>query len=656
MPQSKIHRSFDQLRRCALEELAKKDAKKTVGDGDGDGDSLAQLLFELDTYQIELELQNDQLQLAELELREAHEVLNELYDFAPVGYMTLDDDGCIVRCNITFADMLGLHRSDVQNKPLTNFVCSEDQDLLYLYYRTMKLVQHRLTRELRFQTFVPSQSISCIPEDRSYFWAQMDAVANPSSDTKETGRTYKVIVLDIAERKKNEQRIQEQEQVQKSLLHDLAYKATHDNLTDLVNRHEFELRLQRLLETIESESRPAEHVLCFLDLDQFKIVNDSCGHLAGDELLKQLSQLMVRSMRQRDTFARLGGDEFGILMEHCTLEQAHSLLENLRQVIESFQFSWNRQTFKVSASFGVVRISKQQNDKTTLLRNADQACYLAKETGRNRLHFYDTNEEDTEKRLEQVSWNNRIIKALEANRFELVCQSIVPINPQKQAGPHLELLIRMLDIDNTYILPGAFLGAAERFHLAIAIDTWVVQHLFRQLKSTHNFNDYVSMIHINISAMSLVSSSFLKLVLTELDNAYINPEKICFEITETAAISNMNEALNFMTQAKKIGCKFALDDFGIGLSSFAYLKKLPVDYLKIDGIFVRGITQDSADYATVKSINEIGHAMGKKTVAEYVENEATLLLLKEIGVDFVQGNYLGKPEPIIQYIDRFTRH
>lgn len=429
-----------------------------------------------------------------------------------------------------------------------------------------------------------------------------------------------------------------------NLSEELSYHASHDVLTGLVNRREFERRLERVLSSIRQDK--TEHALCFMDLDQFKIVNDTCGHTAGDEMLRQISGVLQNGVRKRDTLARLGGDEFGLLMEHCSLDHAYRVANQLQQAIREFQFNWENRTFKVGVSIGLVPITEGQSDLSELLTHADAACYMAKDLGRNRIHVYQADDKDLSKRHNEMQWVARIYKALEEDRFRLYAQSIIPLDDNASDQLHFELLLRLVDEHGTLISPGAFLPAAERYHLISKLDAWVIETMFVWLKEHPEALKKLGMCSINLSGQSLSNQDFLHFIIEQLHETKIDPQKVCFEITETAAISHLRTASGFISRLRDLGCKFALDDFGSGLSSFGYLKTLKVDYIKIDGMFVKDIVKDPIDYATVKSINEIGQVMGKLTIAEFVEDDAIMEKLKEIGVNYAQGYGIGMPRPL----------
>ncbi len=436
----------------------------------------------------------------------------------------------------------------------------------------------------------------------------------------------------------------------KRLEEQMAYQATHDSLTGLVNRHELERRLARILDP--EGGTTAEHALCYLDLDQFKVINDTCGHVAGDELLRQLGALLGRQVRKRDTVARLGGDEFGILMEHCPVDQATRIANAVRGAIEDYQFAWEQRTFRIGASIGVVPIGAVGGSVTDVLRAADGACYVAKEQGRNRIHIYRPDDVALTQRRGEIQWVARLHEALDLDRLALFIQPIVAVK-EKFTPPmgveqcsHFEILLRIEEEDGSYISPASFLASAERYNLATRLDRWVVNAALRWMTQVAKSGKTIELCSINLSAQSLGDAGFLDYLVNLLEIAEVDRHSVCFEITETSAIANLNSATQFMRTVKDLGCRFALDDFGSGLSSFAYLKNLPVDYLKIDGTFVKDIASDPIDFAMVRSIADVGKVMGKDIIAEYVESEEVLARVKDIGIDYAQGFYIGAPIPV----------
>jgi len=427
----------------------------------------------------------------------------------------------------------------------------------------------------------------------------------------------------------------------------LSYHASHDILTGLVNRAEFERRLERALKS--AQAREASYALCYLDLDQFKIVNDSCGHSAGDALLGQLGALLKSKIRWRDTLARLGGDEFGVLLESCSLDEALKTAEVLRVAIGEFKFMWDDRSFRLGVSIGVVPITNDNEDVAALLIAADSACAAAKEAGRNRIHSYQENDIDLMRRRREMQWAARINNALEDNRFELYRQTIKPLQVEEE-GAHYEILLRMRDESGGIIAPGLFIEAAERYGITPNIDRWVIKNAFRWLVSEADERERLVMCSINLSGQSFSDEKFLPFVIDQFQMSGLDATKICFEITETAAIASYSQANRFINALKELGCKFALDDFGTGLSSFGYLKHFPVDFLKIDGSFVKEILHDPIDREMVRSINEIGHLTGKKTIAEFAENEEIITMLRGMGVDYAQGYGVSEPKAVTRAV------
>ena len=430
---------------------------------------------------------------------------------------------------------------------------------------------------------------------------------------------------------------------ERKLNRQLSYQASHDVLTGLYNRHKFEEQVESALLNVDVEDR--HHALCYIDLDQFKIVNDTCGHVAGDELLRQLSEVLKICVREDDILARLGGDEFGLLLENCSLKKATQVAEKLRQSVKDFRFVWDDKTFEIGASVGVVGINRGSMDLSTILASADMACYAAKDMGRNKVHVYEPSDEMLAERHGQMHWAGRITRALEENRMVLFEQPVVSIKGGEIAGNHCEVLLRMKDEANDIIGPDVFIPAAERYNLMPTVDRWVISQVFQLLGCT-SCADTGKVVAINLSGTSLADEGLLQFVLNEAASFQVDFTQICFEITETAAISNLSKATQFINALRSKGCRFSLDDFGSGLSSFAYLKNLPVDYIKIDGSFVVDMLNDPVDRVMVEAIVEVGHVMGVQVIAEWVENEATLLLLREMGVDYAQGYHLGRPKAV----------
>ncbi len=426
----------------------------------------------------------------------------------------------------------------------------------------------------------------------------------------------------------------------------LSWQATHDALTGLANRREFEYRLEQVLHPA-GHQQGGRHALMFLDLDQFKLVNDTCGHAAGDELLRHICALLQSDLREGDTLARLGGDEFGILLENCPASVAEKIAESLRHTVQNLHFVWKGRPFMTTVSIGLVHLSS--NTPTTLetsLRAADMACYMAKEKGRNRVQVYHSDDSELSLRFGEMAWVQRLHMALEENRFCLYAQEISPLGHTDAGNGHIEILLRLHDEAGRIILPDSFIPAAERYGLMTSLDRWVVENVFKIIGRCMHERPArpMAMCAINLSGITIGDDDFLGFLREKFESYSIPPEMICFEITETSAIANLGSAIRFINELKALGCHFSLDDFCAGMSSFAYLKHLPVDFLKIDGSFVKDMLDDPINRAMVEVINHIGHVMGKRTIAEFVETPQIEQALLEIGVDYAQGYLIERPQ------------
>lgn len=442
------------------------------------------------------------------------------------------------------------------------------------------------------------------------------------------------------ERELRETEMRRSHRVAQATIHHMAY---HDQLTGLVNRNEFDRRLIVALSSAKEDD--ITHVLLYLDLDQFKVINDTCGHQAGDELLSQLAVVLRKLVRGNDVLARLGGDEFGLLLANCPLDQAKTIAEELREAVGDFRFVWRDKQFSVRVSIGMSLITKDAQGVDEVLGEADIACYAAKDSGRDRIHVYADDDSDLQRRHTEMQWVSRIKDALEEKQFVLYNQEMYSLNRADSGEPHSEFLVRMLNADGGVILPGAFIPAAERYGVMAQLDRWVVQAVVDFLVEKEITK---GVYFVNLSGASLSDDGFFAFIKQQISRSNVPPELLCFEITETAAIANFSKAVEFIQEIRNIGCQFALDDFGAGLSSFSYLKSIPVDYLKIDGGFVRDIKEDPMNFAIVQAINEIGHVAGLNTIAEFVENKETLELLRGIGVDLAQGYGISRPSSLTQ--------
>jgi diguanylate cyclase (GGDEF)-like protein/PAS domain S-box-containing protein len=428
------------------------------------------------------------------------------------------------------------------------------------------------------------------------------------------------------------------------LFRQLSYQASHDSLTDLINRREFENRLVNALDGIRGNA-DSTHALLYIDLDQFKVVNDTFGHTAGDALLRQLSEVLHAKIRSTDVLARLGGDEFGILLERCSEQRALEVAEAIRVAIEGYRFEWKDSFTTIRCSIGVVMVTSENAEVASLMSSADVACYAAKDMGRNQIHIY--KDTDASLRHEEMKWVSRISSAIEDNRLELYFQPIIGIGDSGATRRgHYELLLRMRDENGQIVSPDQFIPAAERYNLMSMLDRWVIREALSKLADREPGEEARYTIAINLSGTSLSEDRFIEDVISELKRQQLPPGAICFEITETAAISNLSRVISFMQTLKKLGCKFSLDDFGSGLSSFTYLKNLPVDYLKIDGQFIRNVVDDTVDESMVRAISEVGHAMGIETIAERVETKQVLDKLGALGIEFAQGYYIARPASV----------
>jgi len=560
---------------------------------------------------------------AELALRAERE--KALVTLASIGdaVVTTDAGGQIEMLNTAAEKLLMLRQKEAAGKPLHDIV-------RIVLQRTRQPITDPVEQCMqRGRVSSRGDSLLIAPDGSEH---AIEYTATPIRNTE--GQVYgAVLVL----RNVTQERRMAQE---------MTYQATHDGLTGLVNRVEFERRLARVIRNAGIAGD--HHALCYLDLDQFKVINDTCGHGAGDELLRQIALILRETVRKRDTVARLGGDEFGILMEHCSLQQAKRVATNVRERISSYRFRWEQHVFSVGASIGLVVIDETSEQMADVMRHVDAACYLAKEHGRNRVHVYDPGDETMERRRGEMQWVSRINTALIDNQFELFVQPAIPLQ-NAAAARYVEVLLRYRD-GNVLRSPAEFLPAAERYSLSPKIDRWVVTALLESYARQPALFRPDMLFAVNLSALSLSDEEFLAFLDAALARSAMPAYLLCFEITETAAIGNLSRAIQFFNTMRARGCRFALDDFGSGLSSFGYLRTLPVDFLKIDGLFVRDCVEDPIDLAMVRSINDIGHVMGIKTVAEFAESKAIEEKMREIGIDYAQGYGICEPLPLQDFL------
>lgn len=577
-----------------------------------------------------LRVEIQQRQQVEAELYQEKELAQVTLNSIGDAVITTDTNGTIQSLNPRAESLTGWSDSEAKSQPLAKVLQLFNQvtglpvkNILH-ESRTgdlSLLSNHKLIRRGDCEEFIVEHSVSPILRGNDEIIGMV------------------VVCRDVTENRK--------------LAAQLSWEASHDPLTNLINRREFKRQISELME--QKSRTESGHSLCYLDLDQFKIVNDTCGHAAGDELLRQLTALLQSHIRKTDLLARLGGDEFALLFYECSVAEAREVAEYLRQAVQDFRFVWQEKTFSIGVSIGLVSIDSTVTSLADVMSAADSAMYAAKDAGRNRIHVYEVNDLELAQRHGDMQWVSRLVKALEEDRFCLYSQAIAPTQPDSGKADHYEILIRMTDENGVIIPPGMFIPAAERYNLMPKIDRWVIRHLFSHLsnlrqQSSSATNSAIaasgSIYTVNLSGASFNDDKFLSFLQRQFAEYQIPPGTICFEVTETFAISNLNKAIKFINALKQLGCSFALDDFGSGMSSLTYLKNLPVDYVKIDGYFVKNILEDPVNAAMIDAINNLTHAIGLQTIAEFVENEQILHKLQALGVDYVQGYGIAKPTPL----------
>ena len=557
----------------------------------------------------------------ERQLAQQHELLKVTLNSIGDAVITTDTTGNVTWLNPVAEHMTGWDLNSAVGHPLTQIFHIVDEE-------TRKPIENPVTTCLGRSTAICLSSHTILISREGEEFGIEDSAApirNPQ------GEMLGVVLVfhDVTE--------------QRRLSGEMSYRATHDALTGLVNRTEFETRLRKILHN--SHKSRSEHTLLYIDLDKFKLVNDSCGHAIGDQLLQQISKLLHTSVRDLDTLARLGGDEFGIILEQCTAEPAQRIAQQICDRMDDFRFVHDGRRFRIGASIGLVPVDSRWAATEAIMQAADTSCYAAKEAGRNRVHTWFDSDLAMRTRHNEMQWTDRIGQALDEDRFTLYAQHIVPLNDTAD-GIHAEVLLRMIDTDGSLIPPGAFLPAAERFHLASRIDRWVLRQSINWIQRA-KAADAIENLSINLSGQSIGDRAFHRWAMAIFTEA--GPHicrKLCIEITETAVVTNLADAALFIEQVRASGIRVALDDFGAGASSFGYLKSLPVDYIKVDGQFIRNITNDSLDEAAVRCFTDVAKVIGVKTVAEFVENDVILERLKLIGIDFVQGYLIHRPAPI----------
>ena len=546
--------------------------------------------------------------------------------------MTTDTDSIVQWLNPVAERLTGWTKADAVGRPLHDVFVIVDDD-------TRAPCENPVARCLdQSRSIDVAGQVTMIARDRSEYG--IEDSASPIRDAAGNVLGAVLVFRDVSE--------------QRRLNQEMTHRATHDHLTGLLNRSEFESRLSRLIDEIGME--PSPNALLYIDLDQFKLVNDACGHAAGDELLRQVTRILRTSVRAHDTLVRLGGDEFGVLLEHCEMQHAERVAQKICDQMDAFRFVHDDgRRFRVGASIGLVPVDERWSNSKTLMQAADAACFAAKDGGRNRVHAWAEADQTATSRHGDMQWVSRMELALDENRFELFGQRIDPIDG-REAGLHFEVLLRLREANGTLVMPGAFLPAAERFHMANRLDRWVVRKAFEWLRYTTVERIDVGMMSINLSGQSLGDRAFHRDIVDMLRSARFDVRRVCFEVTETAAITHLADARTFIEEVRSFGVKVALDDFGAGASSFGYLKSLPVDFLKIDGHFITNLLEDALDNAAVRCFCDVAKVVGVKTIAEFVERQDVRDALREIGVDMAQGYLVHKPEPLASLLaDRFVK-
>ncbi len=608
------------------------------------------------------------LESSQYQLRQSQELAQVTLQSIADGVITVDRLGYVQSCNPVAEQITGWSEAEARGRQLSEVFHLINTNLNALNSNSEE-IQNPAQKALQEGCIVSLANYAVLVDRTQQEWIISHSAAPIRNRNGEIIGAV-LVFRDVTEERK--------------LAGQLSWQATHDNLTGLVNRREFESRLEK--EIALAKSSGLESALCYLDLDQFKIVNDTCGHLAGDELLRQVSNLLDHRLRQTDTLARLGGDEFGILLHQSSPAAAHRVATSLQQQLQKFRFIWEDKTFQIGVSIGLVTINADTQDLTSALSAVDAACYAAKNQGRNRIHIYQADDQELIKQRGEMRWAVQIPQALAEDRFCLYYQTIIPVNyialggnlsdfhkntagefNRISADDHGEILLRLRDTSGQLIAPTSFISAAERYDLMSQIDRWVIRKVFSHLQEQetlknslrnplrnplrnygqHPPHNHPSLYAINLSGASINDEQFVDFLHEQLELYQVSPQLICFEITETLAITNLKTAMNLIHSLKALGCSFALDDFGSGMSSFTYLKNLPVDYLKIDGAFVREIGEDAIAYEIVEAIHRVGKVMGMKTIAEFVENPLIFKKLQQIGVDYAQGYAIGKPRPFI---------
>ena len=560
--------------------------------------------------------------LAEIQLSEEKEKAQVTLQSIGDAVITTDAAGCVEYLNPVAEDLTGWTSAEAAGRPVTEV-------FHVLREQSRQPAESPILRCLGEGSIVEIDEPSLLVNRRGQEVSIQDSAA-PIRDRNGAVIGAVMVFHDVSQ----ERRLQRA----------LVYQATHDQLTGLINRREFENRLSAALDSARAEP-PQRHVLLYLDLDQFKVVNDTCGHEAGDRLLRQITSLLQRRIRASDILARLGGDEFGVLLADWTLDGASRIADGLRQEIRDFRFLWQDRVMRVGVSIGLAEIDGGAETVAALMSAADVACYSAKDAGRNRVQIYQQGH--APERHREMQWVSRINRALEEDRLELYCQTIAPIHSGAEKLRQFELLLRMRDEQGELVQPNEFIPAAERFNLMPTIDRWVVRQACSRLACRRGDESRVPYtLAVNLSASTLNDEQFLDFVIAEIETSEIAPGALCFELTEAAATTSLAASTHFIRELRARGCRFTLDDFGSGVSSFMFLKSLAVDFLKLDGQFMHNVANDEVDRGMVAAIVRIGESMGTRTIAERVDSADVLARLAEVGIHYAQGNYIGTAQPV----------
>ena len=562
---------------------------------------------------------------AEIALSENRELLQVTLDSIGDAVITTDINGGVVWLNPIAERLTGWLKSEARGKPL-------DQVFVIVHEVTRAPVQSPVMACLKEGRIVAlATNTTLISRNGAEYGIEDSAAPIRGSGGTNSGKVLGAVLVfhDVSE--------------QRRLGNEMTYRATHDALTGLPNRGEFETRLGRLLNHMKDDE--SQSAVLYIDLDQFKLVNDACGHSVGDQLLRQVSALLRSCVRHRDTVARLGGDEFGAILDHCDVEHAQRVAQKICDRLEQFRFLHDDRRFRIGASIGMVPVDKRWKNVSAILQAADTSCYAAKEAGRNRVHVWFDTDQVMQARHSEMQWITRLEQALDEDRFELYGQRIEPMDGHVDVQ-HLEVLLRLREPSGEIIAPGAFLPAAERYNLATRIDRWVVRKVFALMTELELGESDLGMVAVNLSGQSIGDRAFQRDICQMIKLAKFDVRKLCFEITETAAITCLAEAKVFIDDVRKLGVCIALDDFGSGASSFGYLKMLPVDYLKIDGQFITHLLDDALDNAAVRCFRDVAKVIGVKTIAEFVERSDVRESLQKIGIDMAQGYLIHRPEPL----------